>query len=277
MTPAQKKLIESRLVLAALLITVTLFQHNAWIARGAFLPVLIYIFFNYENLKATEMKELSPLQTFDESRLARYCLVGGVVLQIVISFYFVLSGKNLGTYLDGLGTLFLAFIFPALPMIFLNQRDVFRRLGMRTLHVSTVGSPLTGAERAIEPRYRGRATYGHVSLSIFFRPLLSLDEEGFTVKGRRYGWSDVERVRVWQLASPGVGYMPDAKLLPRADVHLTDGQVVHIRGEVLEKRGPALASGYNTAFDELVSLFQEKLRERREPLGWPSKGVPPAA
>ena len=268
MTPPQRKFIESRIVLAGLLIAVTLFQDFAWIARGAFLPVLIYGFANLESLKALESTEPRLMQTFEESRLARYCLAGGLVLQIVVSSYFVFSGRNLGKYVDGFGTLVLAFIFPALPLICLNQRNVFRRLGMRFLDLPSDRDASESSEpaRSVEPRYRGRTTYGHLSLSIFFRPLLDLDEEGFNVKGRRYAWSDIERVRVWQLAWPGVGYVPDAKLLPRADVHLTDGVVIHIRGDVLEKRGPALAQGYTSAFDELVSLFQEKLGERREPL-----------
>ena len=104
-----------------------------------------------------------------------------------------------------------------------------------------------------------------MSLSIFFRHLLDLDDEGFDVKGRRYGWRDIERVRVWQLPWPGFGFKADAKLLPRAEVHLVDGAVLHVRGDVLVKRGAALAPGYTSAFDELVALFQEKLRRQREP------------
>jgi hypothetical protein len=112
-------------------------------------------------------------------------------------------------------------------------------------------------------RHPERGSYGHMLLSLVFRPALSLEAGGFRYRRKHYGWSQVERVRLWHVAWPGIGKLPDAKLLPRASVHLHDGSVMHFRGEVLAKRGAPLLAGYVSAFDELVALFVARRREAR--------------
>ena len=108
-----------------------------------------------------------------------------------------------------------------------------------------------------------RGTYGHMLLSLMFRPVVSLQAGGFTYGRRFYLWAEVERVHLWHIAWPGIGQLPEAKLLPRANVHLQNGVVVHLRGEALVKRGAPLLAGYASAFDELAALFLARRRETR--------------
>jgi hypothetical protein len=109
-------------------------------------------------------------------------------------------------------------------------------------------------------RSMNSAEYGHMHLSIFYRKVLALNERGLIFKNKYYPWSEIQNVEVWQEPWPGWGYVPDAKLLPRARVFLSNDQYFLLRGDALVKRGQPLLPGFSDAFDELVSYLQEKRR-----------------
>jgi hypothetical protein len=100
MTVLQKKFIESRLVLVALIVTVIIFQDTSWYARGAFVPLVLY----------------------------GYWMVMCVLVEAGISYYSLFSGRDLGKNLNGFGSLMFAFLLPILPVAFISQYEMFRRL-----------------------------------------------------------------------------------------------------------------------------------------------------
>ena len=108
----------------------------------------------------------------------------------------------------------------------------------------------------------GPPSYGHMHLSIFFREILELRERGFIFKRKAYPWSAIHHVETWQEPWPGWGYVPDAKLLPRARVNMSDGTSFLLRGDALVKRGAPLSAGFISAFDELVSHLR-KMKQRK--------------
>jgi hypothetical protein len=97
--------------------------------------------------------------------------------------------------------------------------------------------------------------YGHRQLSLFFFPLLETRENGFTFKGKRYTWKDVERVEVWQEWWPPFS-MVVVEYVPRGRITLKDGNMIKINGRAFEKKDAPLDSGYSSAFDELIHRFQ---------------------
>jgi hypothetical protein len=127
MTTLQRKFIESRLVIVALFVMVTIFQDNAWLARAAFAAALLYAWANVETLKRIDRTGPTPAQILASSALTRYWLATGIVAEAAIAYYFLFSGKNLGQYL-GFGSLLLAFLFPIAPAAYLSQRELFRKL-----------------------------------------------------------------------------------------------------------------------------------------------------
>lgn len=104
------------------------------------------------------------------------------------------------------------------------------------------------------------AEYGHMHLSLFYQKIVVLEDRGLIFKGKYYPWGSIRTIEVWEEPWPGWGYVPDAKLLPRARVSLSDGQSFLLRGDALVKRGGSLSAGFSDAFDELVSNLQEMRR-----------------
>jgi hypothetical protein len=128
MTVLQKKFIESRLVLVALIVTVIIFQDTSWYARGAFVPLVLYGFFNFETLKEIELTGPTPAETLATRAFARYWMVMCVLVEAGISYYSLFSGRDLGKNLNGFGSLMFAFLLPILPVAFISQYEMFRRL-----------------------------------------------------------------------------------------------------------------------------------------------------
>jgi len=100
------------------------------------------------------------------------------------------------------------------------------------------------------------ALYGNRLLGVFFLPVVTLHADGFTFEGKKYAWSDVRKVRVWEVL---------------AVILLRDGNAIVIRAGAFEKRGAPLRSGYSSAFTELIGLFKDNAkraaragRDRRE-------------
>ena len=128
MTLLQRKFVESRLAIVALFVAVTLLQEHPWLARGAFIPVGLYLIANLATLKEIELTGPSPLATLASSAPARYWGLTCVILETATAYYFIFSGRDLGEYLNSFGSLALAFLLPTMPAVYLNQRDMFRRL-----------------------------------------------------------------------------------------------------------------------------------------------------
>ena len=95
-------------------------------------------------------------------------------------------------------------------------------------------------------------------LSIFYRRVVVLGENSLLFKRKFYPWSSIQKIEVWQEPWPGIGYQPEARLLPRVRIYLTNGGHFLLRGDALAKRGEPPESGFATVFDEPVTLFREK-------------------
>ena len=115
-----------------LLSVVWFFQNDEWIARGAFLPVCLYAIWKFEEIREIEKQGPTPLEVFRSNRGVRYWTIVCLAVQITVSFFFLLSGRDLGDYVAGFGTLMLAILVPFLPALLLSQVAMFNRLGSVT-------------------------------------------------------------------------------------------------------------------------------------------------
>jgi hypothetical protein len=125
----RRKLIESWIVILALLAVASMYQDNAFIACGVFVPVAIYFIMNARVFKHFQRSAPSPKQVIEGSSTIQKWCIAAVGLQILVAFSFLLSGGNLGDYLTGPASLFVAILFPLAPPIFINQTELYRRLG----------------------------------------------------------------------------------------------------------------------------------------------------
>lgn len=89
------------------------------------------------------------------------------------------------------------------------------------------------------------AFYGNRLLGVFFLPVVALHVDGFTFQGKRYPWSEVRKIRVWDRL---------------ALVLLRDGKAIVIRAGSFEKKGLPLRSGYSSAFNEVIGLFKGNVK-----------------
>ncbi len=95
-------------------------------------------------------------------------------------------------------------------------------------------------------------------MSLFFVPVLETHETGFIYKGKNYEWGDVKKVSVWDTEwHKLLGY---PACMPRARVHLNDGQKINLNGRALEKKGVRPKVGFSSnksdTFDELIRLLR---------------------
>ena len=109
------------------------------------------------------------------------------------------------------------------------------------------------------------ATYGHVWLGLVFRKLLDTEVDGFVHKGKHYEWQDIVKIHRLRKASDfafvGLSLMPHLHY-PAAYVYLNDGKCIQLMGRLLQRLGeeapPDSLRGNTKAFDELVSLLEQK-------------------
>jgi hypothetical protein len=101
--------------------------------------------------------------------------------------------------------------------------------------------------------------FGHRQLSMFFFPLVETRSNGFTHKGKRYTWEDVQRIEVWQEPWPPMG-MAVAEYVPHGRITLKDRKRLMLNGRAFIKKDAPLEKGYLTAFDELIDLFEKQTR-----------------
>lgn len=109
------------------------------------------------------------------------------------------------------------------------------------------------------------AVYGNRQLSVFFVPVVELLTKGFTFKGRHYTWGDVEKVDVrgesrFPVAGPMGGSLQQ---VPVAEISLRDGRSIRIKAVAFEKKGEPLLGGYSSAFDEVVSILKQNMKQSR--------------
>jgi len=128
MNSGQRKLLEFWGVLGGLLILGWLLQDNVWVTRLAFIPVLGYIIWNWRAVRAIERVGPTPKEIIESNILARTWIIVLILIEIVLAFFFLLSGRNLGDYIDGYWLFFIALMAPiALPLL-LSQMALFKRL-----------------------------------------------------------------------------------------------------------------------------------------------------
>jgi hypothetical protein len=101
------------------------------------------------------------------------------------------------------------------------------------------------------------ALYGHRHFGFWFRPLLAVDADGFSFKGRKYDWGDIDTVDVMNLTGINAGV---ARY--RAQIFLKDGSRIQLNCRALERAGVKpkvdFFSTRTDAFDELLAIFQRR-------------------
>ncbi len=106
----------------------TLLQHDALLGRVPFGLVLIYGAMNFRTLRDIERISPSLVEIVASTVFAKYWMAVLVVGEALVAYYFVFSGRNLGEYLDGFGSLMMALLAPVLPALYAHQRAQFAAL-----------------------------------------------------------------------------------------------------------------------------------------------------
>lgn len=129
MNQNQKKLIEIWFVMIGLFVVVGFFEDNDYIARGIFIPVVIYFFYNYEKIKSFENSAFTVKDIISNNKFMSLFAVGYLLLAIIVSFYFLFYGKDLGEYIDSFWSLALVFGAPLIVPVIVSQKLLFKELG----------------------------------------------------------------------------------------------------------------------------------------------------
>ena len=129
MTKKQRKLIETRIVLAVFLIAAVVLQDEPAIARAMFIPLLTYGMFNWQAICSLESAGPSPKEVIERSWPVRAWLISALGLQILVAAGFLMTGRDLGAYINGFWPLFAAFLMPLLPALLASQLLLYGRLG----------------------------------------------------------------------------------------------------------------------------------------------------
>lgn len=102
-------------------------------------------------------------------------------------------------------------------------------------------------------------TYGHRQFSLFFRPVVEVDENGFLFKSRNYDWNAIESIDVDD--SPFKFFLGYPATIARATIALKDGKYIRLNARVLEKKGEkpnvSFLSGKSDAFVQLIKIFRQ--------------------
>lgn len=129
MTRLQRKQLEGWIVVLMLFFVVWLFQDNPVVARGAFLPVIIYLMANWSTILYMARVGPTPTEVLAKSIRIRVGLFVCIGLQLAVAYFFLFTGRDLGKILTGYGSLTLAVLFPILPAVINSEFARFRRLG----------------------------------------------------------------------------------------------------------------------------------------------------
>lgn len=99
--------------------------------------------------------------------------------------------------------------------------------------------------------------YGHRILSVFFRPILEIVEDGFIFQSKRYSWSDIESVE--KMGGDYIWMNTGLLNYPNAVVTLKDGAKIKLIGRVLEEQGvkPVIdpMEAKSDAYHDLLARF----------------------
>lgn len=128
MTPRQYKFLEIWIALASVALAGWLFQDNALVARGLFVPAVLYAIWNWDTIRSIERVGPTPNEVIRNNTVARVWVVAVVTAEAAVAFGFLLSGHNLGDHMAGYWSLLLALIAPIALPLFLSQVALFRRL-----------------------------------------------------------------------------------------------------------------------------------------------------
>lgn len=112
------------------------------------------------------------------------------------------------------------------------------------------------------------AVYGYDHWFSGFRRLLETDESGFAYEGRRYAWSDVEKVdRIHRSFITNLAVLLVGPVALTAHVHLEDGSWIELHGTRPAREGETPRLGFlggfrgeSEAYRELVRLIESKLQ-----------------
>lgn len=125
----QRKIVELWAVIAVFFIAFWVVQDDPVLACAIFVPIVIYLLLNRWPLKHFGKLGPSDRETIERSPKLQVWCVLVMAFQIVIAFTFVLSGVDLGVYLPGAVSLFIAIMFPFFPALVISQVKLYRRLG----------------------------------------------------------------------------------------------------------------------------------------------------
>lgn len=125
----QRKVVELWVVIAVFFVALWVVQDDPVFSRAIFVPLVIYLLLNRRPLKYFGELGPSARETIERSPKIQIWCVLAIAFQIVIAFTFVLNGVDLGIYLPGAVSLFLAIMFPFLPAFVISQIKLYRRLG----------------------------------------------------------------------------------------------------------------------------------------------------
>lgn len=132
MTRLQRKQLEGWIVVLVLFLVIWLFQDTPVVARGAFLPAIIYLMANWGTILYMARVGPTPTEVLTKNTRIRMGLFFCIGVQLTVAYFFLFTGRDLGEILTGYGSLTLAVLFPILPAVIISEFTRFRRLGKIT-------------------------------------------------------------------------------------------------------------------------------------------------
>ena len=101
------------------------------------------------------------------------------------------------------------------------------------------------------------AVYGHRILSLYFKPIVEIVEDGFIFRRTKYSWSDVASVE--KMGGDYIWMNTGLLNYPNAVVTLKDGAKIKFVGRVLEEQGvkPVIdpMEAKSDAYDYVLARF----------------------
>jgi hypothetical protein len=105
------------------------------------------------------------------------------------------------------------------------------------------------------------SVYGHLHLSLFFRPLLETTEKGVLYKGNLLLWDQIETVTSTS-ASPLLQFLRMGGT-PKAYLKFKNGVTIKIDGRIITKQGVKLkrdtCTGTSFVFSSLIRKLKSKI------------------
>ena len=128
MNRMQRKYIQSSSIMALLIAVVVYFQDDPLLVRLAFIPVIIYAICNYNFLKEIESYGPSPKEVIETNSFVKLITILLLGAEILWVYYWFLTGIEISSIINGVGTLLLAILGPILPAFLVSRLMLFGRL-----------------------------------------------------------------------------------------------------------------------------------------------------